>query len=188
MDEQKWFAETTHVREQGGRLIGTAYSYEDANAIAHEHNKLLASRTPDVEKAAGAAPLPFSDWWTSQGKFIDPDTEDVPWFDKRKDLCEAAYDAGQSSVKFAQAYAVPAPSVASGQRNAQEESGEDRELRILKAKDAPVRVEGRGVVKNRDTKESREFWDHVEAISAQAAPVRGQESVKPPGAAKEEKA
>ena len=41
-------------------------------------------------------------------KFIDPDTEDVPWFDKREALCEAAYEAGQSSVKFAENAALKA--------------------------------------------------------------------------------
>ena len=62
-----------------------------------------------LEEQAGtltdaAEPIEFRDWWISQGKFIDPDTEDVPWFDKREALCEAAYEAGQSSVKFAEAY------------------------------------------------------------------------------------
>ena len=59
---------------------------------------MLAQRTD------GVTPIPFHDWWISQGKFIDPDTEDVPWYDKREALCEAAYDAGQSSVRFAEAY------------------------------------------------------------------------------------
>ena len=29
-----------------------------------------------------------------EGKSLDPDTEDVPWFDKRKGLAELAFDAG----------------------------------------------------------------------------------------------
>lgn len=28
----------------------------------------------------------FEEWWSREGRFIDPDTEDVPWFDKRKVL------------------------------------------------------------------------------------------------------
>jgi hypothetical protein len=26
----------------------------------------------------------FEKWWQEDGRMIDPDTEDVPWFDKRK--------------------------------------------------------------------------------------------------------
>ena len=36
----------------------------------------------------------FDKWWHEDGKMIDPDTEDVPWFDKRKSLAEIAFDAG----------------------------------------------------------------------------------------------
>lgn len=35
----------------------------------------------------------FEDWWSKEGKFIDPDTADVPWFDKRKGLAAQAFDA-----------------------------------------------------------------------------------------------
>jgi hypothetical protein len=38
--------------------------------------------------------LDFWGWWNRDGKFYDPDTEDVPWFDKRKFLAERAFDAG----------------------------------------------------------------------------------------------
>jgi hypothetical protein len=33
----------------------------------------------------------FDDWWQRDGKFYDPDTDDVPWFDKRKELAEYAW-------------------------------------------------------------------------------------------------
>lgn len=33
----------------------------------------------------------FDEWWEREGKFYDPDTEDVPWFDKRKSLAEKAF-------------------------------------------------------------------------------------------------
>lgn len=36
----------------------------------------------------------FDKWWQETGKFLDPDTEDVPWFDKRRALAEAAFEAG----------------------------------------------------------------------------------------------
>lgn len=36
----------------------------------------------------------FHRWWVEIGQFMDPDTEDVSWFDKRKSLSQAAYYAG----------------------------------------------------------------------------------------------
>ncbi|MDR3392459.1 MAG: hypothetical protein P4L77_12080 [Sulfuriferula sp.] len=66
------------------------------------------------EAAQPVAPISFRDWWNSQGRMIDPDTEDVPWFDKREALCEAAYDAGKSSVKFAGAYSAQPVAPADG--------------------------------------------------------------------------
>lgn len=38
----------------------------------------------------------FEDWWKRDGKFIDPDTSDVPWFDKRKGLAAAAFEAAMA--------------------------------------------------------------------------------------------
>lgn len=35
----------------------------------------------------------FEQWWRRDGRLIDPDTEDVSWFDKRKGLAEAAFNA-----------------------------------------------------------------------------------------------
>lgn len=36
----------------------------------------------------------FDKWWQEEGKMIDPDTEDVPWFDKRQALADLAFEAG----------------------------------------------------------------------------------------------
>jgi hypothetical protein len=36
----------------------------------------------------------FVRWWEEDGRFIDPDTSDVSWFDKRQSLCEMAFAAG----------------------------------------------------------------------------------------------
>jgi hypothetical protein len=36
----------------------------------------------------------FDKWWESSGKYYDPDTDDVPWFDKRKELASVAFFAG----------------------------------------------------------------------------------------------
>ena len=36
----------------------------------------------------------FEKWWEDDGRMYDPDTEDVPWFDKRKELAELAFAKG----------------------------------------------------------------------------------------------
>ena len=36
-------------------------------------------------------PLTFEEWWMRTGRMIDPDTEDVPWYDKRKFLAEYTF-------------------------------------------------------------------------------------------------
>ncbi len=38
----------------------------------------------------------FEDWWQKDGRFIDLDTSDVPWFDKRKALAAQAFDAAMA--------------------------------------------------------------------------------------------
>lgn len=48
------------------------------------------------EKFADRGVNQFEDWWTRSGKFIDPDTDDVPWFDKRKGLGLAAFEAAMA--------------------------------------------------------------------------------------------
>jgi hypothetical protein len=41
-------------------------------------------------------PRNFDEWWRDEGRWIDPDTEDVPWFDKREALARLAYEAGHA--------------------------------------------------------------------------------------------
>ena len=48
------------------------------------------------EKFADRDTNMFEDWWHRDGRFIDPDTSDVPWFDKRKALAEYAFDAAMA--------------------------------------------------------------------------------------------
>ncbi len=36
----------------------------------------------------------FEKWWSEQGRFMDPDTEDVHWYDKREALARLAFDEG----------------------------------------------------------------------------------------------
>ncbi|MCU1301988.1 MAG: hypothetical protein JWQ87_2272 [Candidatus Sulfotelmatobacter sp.] len=37
----------------------------------------------------------FDAWWAKDGRYYDPDTSDVPWYDKRKGLAEYAYQRGK---------------------------------------------------------------------------------------------
>ena len=52
--------------------------------------KTGARRAPSVTTPESLA----FEWWRSDGLYIDPDTEEVDWYDKRKELAEIAYVAG----------------------------------------------------------------------------------------------
>lgn len=43
--------------------------------------------------------LAFEKWWQDDGVFYDPDTDDVPWYDKRKELAAYAYRARQAELE-----------------------------------------------------------------------------------------
>lgn len=38
--------------------------------------------------------LNFDEWWENEGKSLDPDTEEVSWYDKRKELARMAFGDG----------------------------------------------------------------------------------------------
>ncbi len=40
----------------------------------------------------------FDQWWDECGRSLDPDTSDVPWYDKRKGLAELAFEAGRAGL------------------------------------------------------------------------------------------
>ncbi len=42
--------------------------------------------------------MAFEDWWRDTGHLVDPDTADVPWFDKREGLARDAYQAGREEL------------------------------------------------------------------------------------------
>lgn len=42
---------------------------------------------------AGRAAMLFENWWDEEGRYLDPDTAEVSWFDKRKELAGFAYTA-----------------------------------------------------------------------------------------------
>jgi hypothetical protein len=35
--------------------------------------------------------MTFDEWWDNDGKYYDPDWDDIPWYDKRKSLAEYAW-------------------------------------------------------------------------------------------------
>lgn len=41
----------------------------------------------------------FDEWWQRDGKFFDPDTDDVPWFDKRQFLAEYAFERAKAQSR-----------------------------------------------------------------------------------------
>ncbi len=46
----------------------------------------------------------FAEWWDKDGRYIDPDTSDVPWFDKRKELAAIAFKSGlETSAEYYEA-------------------------------------------------------------------------------------
>lgn len=47
-----------------------------------------------IEEPRKTAKSGFDKWWEEDGKFLDPDTSDVSWFDKRKALAQLAFEAG----------------------------------------------------------------------------------------------
>lgn len=51
--------------------------------------KLTREQEIAVEANDGAAL-----WWRMEGRYIDPDSEDVDWYDKRDALAQMAYIAG----------------------------------------------------------------------------------------------
>lgn len=55
-----------------------------AQCKAEEHMKNTMN---DTDKT-------FAKWWRDEGRMYDPDTDDVPWFDKRKFLAEIAFTKG----------------------------------------------------------------------------------------------
>lgn len=42
------------------------------------------------------------EWWRTEGIYIDPDTEDVDWHDKRGDLAQMAFIAGWKAAELNQ--------------------------------------------------------------------------------------
>ena len=48
---------------------------------------------PETDRERLAYDLAY-EWWTKEGRFIDPDTDDVPWADKRGELAQMAFLAG----------------------------------------------------------------------------------------------
>jgi hypothetical protein len=69
-------------------------SVENAARVATEAKVEALSKPVSDEEIEFKA----VDWWNAEGKIIDPDTEDVPWYDKRGLLAQIAFCAGFASA------------------------------------------------------------------------------------------
>lgn len=58
---------------------------------------VLESIEDTVDVPSPEAEASFEQWWSADGLFIDPDSADIPWYDKRKGLAAEAYFAGLSA-------------------------------------------------------------------------------------------
>lgn len=76
--------EAAYRQDDDGDLYGKATSTNTRASASRGEISVLTDDNHD-----------FEEWWTREGKFIDPDTSDVPWFDKRKGLCAHAYYYGK---------------------------------------------------------------------------------------------
>ena len=66
------------------------------------------------QKTIAAAPASFDEWWRADGAYIDPDTSDVPWFDKRQELARLAFEAGRAAAAAMDGRVLNPPWIACG--------------------------------------------------------------------------
>ena len=64
----------------------------------HHEVKVRPSLPPERNPYAAMMTIEqlFEEWWTREGKKVDPDTADISWFDKRKGLALAAFVAAMA--------------------------------------------------------------------------------------------
>ncbi len=86
-----WPHQTTICKEIA-RITTAALSPAPAEQPESTRTKIERQRLENDRSAAS-----FEEWWRSDGKFCDPDTEDVSWYDKREGLAAAAFIAGTKS-------------------------------------------------------------------------------------------
>lgn len=73
-----------------------------ATALPTPMGKHIEDVYPDEAVAAD-----FDAWWSKDGQYLDPDTSDVPWFDKRRGLADYAFAAGAASRAWPDFMAPP---------------------------------------------------------------------------------
>lgn len=52
---------------------------------------------PDQQFEVDTAKL-FNAWWEREGRYYDPDIEDMDWYDKRRELAAVAFAAGRKPL------------------------------------------------------------------------------------------
>lgn len=82
----------------------------------------------------------FEDWWSRDGKYIDPDTSDVPWFDKRKGLAAQAFDAAMQMSRNYVADDAAEPEQVTFANGRVVTIGNDGTLKINQPRPAPGRL------------------------------------------------
>lgn len=109
-DDYDWAPEDNKVSDDAHRpaqQTDTTKLITAARQIAAEQRTGAVHSCPDTLDALADAlaslsasvgvMADFDTWWSDDGQYLDPDTSDVPWFDKRRSLAEAAYDAGAAT-------------------------------------------------------------------------------------------
>lgn len=72
----------------------------DSRQVVELERTISAALALTPGEALERKSVTFEGWWQDDGRFYDPDTADVPWFDKRKGLAEYAYVAGLRKAKY----------------------------------------------------------------------------------------
>lgn len=66
----------------------------DAFLFGGSQNQMPRTRLTKEQQTMVLAEKWAAEWWRTEGTYIDPDTEDVDWYDKRSELAQMAYIAG----------------------------------------------------------------------------------------------
>lgn len=72
------------------------FEIESGESMSRKNfTKTGARRAPSVTSPDSMA----MEWWREHDLYIDPDTGEVDWYDKRRELAEIAFVAGYKKAK-----------------------------------------------------------------------------------------